>query len=71
MQDIIMFFVFVIAGIMCDILNQNSHEGKVIITAYCLLTVCALAVVISVGSGVNVPSPNTYLEAALTLFKGD
>ena len=66
-----MFLVFVIAGFLCDILNRNTCEGKVIITAYCLLTVCALAVVISVGSGFAVPSPNTYLEAALTLLKGE
>ena len=69
MQEIVMFLVFVLAGVMCDILNRNSQEGKVIITAYCLLTVCALVVVISVGSGLDVPSPNTALEAAFDLLK--
>ena len=68
MQDIIMFLIFVTIGIMCDILNRNVREGKVVITAYCLLTVCALAVVISVGSGINVPSPNTALKGAIKLL---
>ncbi len=66
-----MFLIFVLTGVMCDFLSHNTHEGKVIITAYCLLTVCALAVVISAGMGFAVPGPGTFLEATLTLFKGD
>ena len=69
MQDIVMFLVFVIAGILCDVLNRNCREGKIVITAYCLLTVCAMAIVISAGSGFDVPSPNAVLKAALGFFK--
>ena len=65
MQDIIMFLVFVTVGVMCDMVRLRSREGKVIITAYCLLTVCALVVVISMGSGVDMKSPAHILETAL------
>lgn len=69
MQDILMFGVFLIAGILCDILNRNCREGKIVITAYCLLTVCAMAVVISVGNGIEVPGPDKFLKATLNFFE--
>ena len=68
MQDIVMFLVFVMGGIICDFLNRNSNENRLVITAYCLLTVIALTVVISSGSGFEVPSPNMALETGIKLL---
>ena len=53
---------------MCDIINRNAKENSAVITAYCLLTVCALAVIISLGFGVDVPNPNTVFEAAYKMI---
>ena len=69
MTDIVMFLVFVLAGIMCDFLGRNGRETRLVITAYCLLTVVALAVVISAGSGIEVPSPNIVLETGMDLLR--
>jgi len=64
-----MFGVFVVAGVLCDILNRNCREGKIVITAYCLLTVCAMVVIIAAGSGIHIPGPDKFLSSTLKLFE--
>lgn len=60
-----MFLIFITAGIICDIISLRSLHRKTVILAYCLLTVCGLAVVIMVGTGHAPPSPNDALEQIL------
>ena len=69
MEDSVMFVVFLLAGIMCDVINRNTPRKKLVITAYCFLAVCAMVTVIAVGSGITVPSPNVALETALDFFE--
>lgn len=69
MRDTVMFLVFVVVGIMCDVLNRKTREGKVVMIAYCLLTACALTVVIFAGNGFGLNGQGTTAEAALTVFK--
>ncbi len=53
---------------MCDFVNRNAKERFTVITAYSLLTVCALAVVIYLGLGFDVPSPNRVFETAYKMI---
>ncbi len=68
MSETILFVLFVTACVMCDIINRNAKENAAVVTAYCLLTICALAVVISLGLGVDVPNPNTVFETAYKMI---
>ncbi len=65
MKNIIMFAIFVFAGIICDIINIQSTRKKPVITAYCLLTVCALAIIIGAGSGHPPPGATDIVEMIL------
>lgn len=69
MQDTLMFLLFVLAGVMCDLFCSKNREGIPVITAYCLLALCGIAVVISIGVGIDVPSPGRALEASLEFIK--
>lgn len=69
MIDIAIFAVFILAVILCDIKTIKTRENKGVITTYCLLTAFALAIVISKGVGIDVPSPAKALEASLKIIK--
>ena len=69
MIDIVIFLVFALAVVLCDIKTVKTREKGAAITTYCLLTAFALAVVISKGVGIDVPSPAKALEASLKIIK--
>ena len=68
MNETVLFVLFAAACIMCDIVNRSTKERMTVVAAYCLLTVCALAVVVSIGLGFDVPSPNKVFETAYKMM---
>ncbi|MDP4118593.1 MAG: hypothetical protein Q8873_05320 [Bacillota bacterium] len=69
MPEIIMFTLFVIAAVLCDFISKNVNERAPTVWAYCLMTVCALAVVYTVNMGMKFPSINDTMESAYRLIK--
>ncbi|MBQ3053319.1 MAG: hypothetical protein IJC89_00245 [Clostridia bacterium] len=64
MIDIVMFLLFVITLLVCEIVSGKKEDYKGSLTACLVFTVSAVAIIVITGMGIDIPGPADIIASS-------